>query len=445
MQHKRPSLLGSSADGVGGMGGGDPQTDEIIAAACIRLQAESKQWGAEQLGASCAQLRAAISQTEQLVRMEAPTFFENLGSSAADLHALKALCRNGALAMWYEWRSKLEATNAQVLADSQSHLVSDISRLTPLLTALRDAHARAQADPRTADVGSRAAELERKATELGVEVARRESAVASATARVTAAREAAAALRAGLGLEANSDGTTASRAGRAVSLNALEEEEGALTAKLASLRASIDQLVAAAPTGADGEAGEAAASACARAQEQLLMTACLGWRAVALSSTLIELQFTAGVRLSAQLAPAADKASLRLRAPPTIKRYPSSSDASVGAEEAGGSDGLAAMLADMAICAVAREAASCVGLQGLPLLVHHLGTFCGRALELRKEVRAAVAPLPPIARVRARLSDPCASVAILRVHLRTCCFSPGRGAERALRDPVHARAGHRGR
>lgn len=291
-----------------------------------------------------------------------------MGSTTAELHALKALCRNGALAMWYEWRSKLEASNAQVLDDSRQHLLADRSRLESLLHSVREAGTRAREDPRAASLSARADDAERKAAELGRDVARREAALADASARVAAARAAEAALRAQPEQGAGAGSTAA-----------LEQEEAALVAKLGSLRASIDQLVAAVPDGgARGEDGEPRSDACARAQEQALMAACLGWRAVTLTSTQIMLQFSAGMRLSAQLAPMADKKSLRLRAPPTIERC----------ELKASSDGVAAMLADLATCAVAREAASCVSLQALPLLVQHLGALSGRALELRREVRA---------------------------------------------------------
>ena len=347
----------------------------IVAAACIWPQVESAQWGAEQLAASCAQLRAAIAQTEELVRADAATFFEHIGAASTELHALKAVCRNGALAMWYEWRSKLEVSNAQVLADSQTHLLADKSRLEPLLRAVRDVHARARADPRAAGLSARAADAERRVADVQREAARCEAAIAAASSRAAAARTATAALRATIEPAAGTSSTAA-----------LEAEESGLVEKVASLRESCDQLLIATDDSVAVQARgavEPAADACARAQEHAVLAACLGWKAITLTSSLIELQFAAGVRLCASLMPAADKSALRLRAPPSIERI-----ARGGAE-----DGIACILADLALCAVSREAAACVSLSALPPLARQLGLLCGRAHELALEVRGATSPL----------------------------------------------------
>ncbi|KAJ1621956.1 hypothetical protein T492DRAFT_886106, partial [Pavlovales sp. CCMP2436] len=352
MVHRQRASLADAPDGDDALRCfSQPEQREealIVAAACVRPEVESAQWGAEQLEASCDQIRAAIAQTEEQVRLAAATWrFESLETCSDELHALKALCRNGALAMWHEWRSKLEASNAKVLADSQDHLLADLAKLHALLHAVRDAHASARADAHATSLATSATESERKLAAAQDEVKLREAAVRAASKRAAGARAAVVALRAGLE-SAEAD----ARPGAAPSVRALAADEAALGAKLLALRASLDEVLAAAPEAAAASAAACAAesrsNARARAQETALLWKCIGWRPLTLTSSELELSFGAGVSLKTALAAGAND-SLRLRGAPLIERRAREGEA----------DGVGAMLLDLALCEAAKHAAGC--------------------------------------------------------------------------------------
>jgi hypothetical protein len=419
MSGQGDSLVPDTVDELAQFGGEDSREEALmIAAACIRPELESAQWGAEQLAASCAQIRAAIVQTEELVLNGAGDFFANLAASSEELSSLKALCRNGALAMWHEWRSKLEASNAKVLAETESHLLADLAKLDDMIRTLRDAHAAASAaEPATATAG-RAAESERALGQVRAEIGEQETALADAARRTASAHEAMAALRAQL--EALAEGETVA---------SLEEELSQLGARASELRSSHEQLLAA-DVGSAAVAADPASATRARAQETALLTACLGWRAVTLTSSLIELSFDGGVTLRAALAPGADK-SLRLRGAPTLERQP----------RASGEDGIGAMLIDLALTEVARDASACLSLSALPALVLRLSTLCGRALDLQREVRASAAAARAPTAHGAHLRARCPSrLTALHPPRGAAFIRAGGGAQRALPHRVHARA-----
>lgn len=347
------------------------------------------QWGAEQLAASCAQIRAAIAHTEEHVASTGG-FFEHLPAREDELHALKATCRLGALSMWHEWRAKLETSNAKILSDSEGYLLADLATLESLLGAVREASARVRG---AAADGPAHAHAEAQVELEGARARLREQADARERARARAAdaRAAADAVRAA--------STEAADGSAADALGALEAELGELQQKHALVTSALAEATAAAEAAAVAPAAAAdpATSAAARARELAVLRAALGWRPCALSTEALELSFDAlGLTLRARLA-SAPGGGLRLRAAPKLERAPGAADAEAGAAPAPGSV-LAAVgeaLTDLAVSEVAKELGACTQLASLPAAVTRVATVVGRAAELRAEVSAAASAHPP--------------------------------------------------